>query len=599
AADLARHFSEASEWSKSLEYARLAGARTQALYAPRASIEQYTRALFAAQQLGEPTPQGLLLMRGQAYEMLGEFTLAQADFEGALAQAEADHDQTAEWNALVCLGMLWAGRDYEKTGDYYRQALTLAETMGDRTLLARSLNRIGNWYVNHEEPVEGQQRHHEALAIMEASGDSAGVAETCDFLGMAYLLGADLVQSADYCQRAISLYRAANQQQGLSSNLTTLGLCGLSYQCAPLTPASLPVAPQSYAEEAIRIAQTIGYRSGEAYAYFCLGCILGPQGMWGAALKAMQSSLAIAQEIEHRQWTCAALTGLNCIFDDLLDLDAARRFGEQALEIATAIGSQHWLHCAAGFLVSTSVRQGDLVRAEAVLRACGVTGTSVTTLGEHLLGRALIELLLARHAFAEALTAVDNLIAHTPNAALDHHAPTVALLRGKTLAANGRTAEAEACLQAGITSAQTLNNQTILRSLYVELGRLYRRERRHDELAQTLRKGEALTQRLAAAITDQAQREMFRARALAALPAAPAYTQRQTVKQRYGGLTLRESEVARSIAQGKSNKAIAEQFVVSERTIESHVSNILSKLGFATRTQIAAWAVAQGLIENT
>jgi DNA-binding NarL/FixJ family response regulator len=60
-------------------------------------------------------------------------------------------------------------------------------------------------------------------------------------------------------------------------------------------------------------------------------------------------------------------------------------------------------------------------------------------------------------------------------------------------------------------------------------------------------------------------------------------------------LTAREREVAALIAQGKTNRTIAEQFILSERTVEGHVTNILTKLGCTTRTQIATWAVEKGL----
>jgi len=55
-------------------------------------------------------------------------------------------------------------------------------------------------------------------------------------------------------------------------------------------------------------------------------------------------------------------------------------------------------------------------------------------------------------------------------------------------------------------------------------------------------------------------------------------------------LTPREREVAELVAQGLSNKQIATRLVLSQRTAESHVENILRKLGFTTRTQIATWA---------
>jgi predicted ATPase/DNA-binding CsgD family transcriptional regulator len=58
-------------------------------------------------------------------------------------------------------------------------------------------------------------------------------------------------------------------------------------------------------------------------------------------------------------------------------------------------------------------------------------------------------------------------------------------------------------------------------------------------------------------------------------------------------LTRRERDVALRVAEGKSNRAIAEELVITERTVEGHVSNILAKRGFRSRAQIAAWVAGQ------
>jgi DNA-binding NarL/FixJ family response regulator len=62
------------------------------------------------------------------------------------------------------------------------------------------------------------------------------------------------------------------------------------------------------------------------------------------------------------------------------------------------------------------------------------------------------------------------------------------------------------------------------------------------------------------------------------------------------GLTERELQIVRLIAQSKSNQEIGQLLVVTKRTVETHISNILSKLGFTSRGQIAAWAIRRGLI---
>ncbi|HZJ24182.1 MAG TPA: response regulator transcription factor [Anaerolineales bacterium] len=60
-------------------------------------------------------------------------------------------------------------------------------------------------------------------------------------------------------------------------------------------------------------------------------------------------------------------------------------------------------------------------------------------------------------------------------------------------------------------------------------------------------------------------------------------------------LTEREVEVLRLVAQGLSNDDIAEKLVVSERTVRTHVSHILDKLHMANRTQMALYAVREGI----
>jgi non-specific serine/threonine protein kinase len=59
-------------------------------------------------------------------------------------------------------------------------------------------------------------------------------------------------------------------------------------------------------------------------------------------------------------------------------------------------------------------------------------------------------------------------------------------------------------------------------------------------------------------------------------------------------LTPRERQVAALIAYGMSNRQIASELVISERTAERHVENILDKLGLTSRTQVALWVQADG-----
>jgi DNA-binding NarL/FixJ family response regulator len=82
-------------------------------------------------------------------------------------------------------------------------------------------------------------------------------------------------------------------------------------------------------------------------------------------------------------------------------------------------------------------------------------------------------------------------------------------------------------------------------------------------------------------------------------PAISATTTLQAAKAQWDGLTARERDVAALVALGQSNREIADKLVVSERTVDAHVGNILSKLEFRSRAQIATWAVSKGLARLT
>ena len=62
------------------------------------------------------------------------------------------------------------------------------------------------------------------------------------------------------------------------------------------------------------------------------------------------------------------------------------------------------------------------------------------------------------------------------------------------------------------------------------------------------------------------------------------------------GLTAREAEVLELVARGLSNRAVAEQLVLSEKTVARHLANLYLKLGVNSRTAAAAYAHAHGLV---
>jgi DNA-binding CsgD family transcriptional regulator len=594
-AELAYHTYEAGQWEKALDYAQRVGERSLALYAPRAAIEQFTRALDAARHLAGPPSPALSHGRGLAYETLGDFECARSDYEAALHAARAQNDQPAEWQALLDLGLLWAGRDYTQTGAYYRQAFDLAQTMGDPIHLAQSQNRLGNWHLNIDQPLEAIQFHQEALALFQAMGHRRGIAETLDLLGMANILNSDPAESAACLERAVALWREIGDRQWLSHSLATfVNLCGVCYH----TDKMIPLAQHNLAagEEALQLAREIGWYPGEAYALLVLASALGPRGEYGRALELGWQGLALAEEIEHHQWATASRWALGAILLDLLALEQAREVLEQGWRLATAIGSRHWIGCIAGLLTTTYLAQGSIAQAEAVLAEALPPGTPFQSAGQRSAWCGRAELALAKHQPEEALRIAEALIASTPNATAQQRPVRVVRLQGRALAALQRGAEAEAEFSSAHQMAKEQGWRSLFWRIGIDLGQLYRAGRRHAEAEQCFAAARAELEALAAGITDDLLRVTFLERAGAMLPPPRPALLRRAQANDYGGLTARELEVARLVAEGKSNRAIAGELVVSERTAESHVTNILLKLNLTSRAQIAAWAIGKGLM---
>ena len=224
--DLAYHFYEASAWDKAFDYAQHAGEKAQALNAPRAVIQQLTRTIEAAHQLSTAPASRLFRARGQAYETLGDFQAALEDYTQALNAACEGHEAMAEWQGLIDLGFLWAGRDYRQAGDYFQHALELARAMNNPLILGHSLNRAGNWLANASRLEESLRAHREALEIFRAQGHQAGMAETLDLLGIANALAGDAISAMRWSEQALELFRALNDYRSLASSLAARSMYG-------------------------------------------------------------------------------------------------------------------------------------------------------------------------------------------------------------------------------------------------------------------------------------------------------------------------------------------------------------------------------------
>ena len=601
-ADLAYHCFQGEEWEKAREYGKLAGEKALTLFAPRAAVEQLSWAVQAASELSEPPPASLYRARGQAYELLGEFERARADYEQALHLSQEAHDGQMEWQGLLDLGFLWASRDYSQAGQWFRRALDLAQALADPLLHARSLNRLGNWLANTGQVEEAIHTHQLALRMFEDQHDTQGMAETLDLLGTASGIFGDTIAAAKHYGQAVELFRSAGDIPSLISSLSMGIAYASNVACeTTLSPLRSSEACLQDGAEALRLARQAGLLGAEAFAELGISYVLAPYGEFGTALAHVQAGLRIANEIGHRQWTAAAYLAMGLVYVLQLEPTFAIDALATALPLAHELGSAWWIALATTYLARAYLLKHDVERAEAALAAVLPREQHPRDVGERGVHLAWGELALAQGQADQALQIAEELLETVPGeggATIAGGQPIPSLLRlqGEALLALGQANEAMQVLEDAKRGALERQERSRMWYMHGLLARGYQQAQQEEQARREVIAARNAIASLAATIDEPALREQFTQAAYTTFwPREKLLSTRHLEAEQFGGLTEREREVATLLAQGKSNREIADLLVVHYRTIETHVSNILSKLGFTSRAQIAVWAREKGL----
>jgi tetratricopeptide (TPR) repeat protein len=513
---LAEHFGEAGETARALHYFERAAENAAAHYANREALAFYSKALDAAEELQTDTRDSLYRARGVVYERIGMFDQARADLERAWQIAHEEGDALAEWQSLMDLGFAWTARDYTRAGVYFERALDLARTRDDPMLVAHTLNRVGNWYVNTDGSMRSLSYHYEALEMFESLGDKQGVAQTHDLLSMAYYVGADYQSGQEHADQALALFetlgdRWASVNTRVVSYLKRALLQGNTLPVTQRTPIGADERVQTLTE-----LRQLGWRAGEAFALLVLGEGEAARGEYGRGLAMQQAAFQVARDINHHQWMAGAMVVYGAVYIEVLNFELAVPYLEQALMLARELGSVHWTRNSSGFLGSALVALNELDRAAEILEVTTLPHFPVQTLGQRQVWAARMELALARRDPSQALAALQTLLQ-----GISHLTPAMVIPRLWILYARARMqmgdpaslATAEELLRAARTEARdTVQPGWEWRSAAC-LAQLYRKQERRAEATQEASAAQAIVARLADTIDDAGVRETFNARA--------------------------------------------------------------------------------------
>jgi predicted ATPase/DNA-binding CsgD family transcriptional regulator len=335
-------------------------------------------------------------------------------------------------------------------------------------------------------------------------------------------------------------------------------------------------------EESLAVSHELRDLPAVARSLGQLGDVAHQLGEYGEAQRLFEGSLTILRELDDRHGVAEVLDKLGLTVRCRGEYVAARVLYEEALAIGRELGDRTFEALVLNNLGRAAYYQGDLSLARAlheqslaIRRQVGDRRGIATSLGDlgdvaHQLGDYAAARVLRQESLALWRQLEDPWgIAY----ALEGFAELAAVLGQPGLAVQ-------------LIAAATVQREAIHAPR--SPGSAERMQRLVDAARRSLSRAEANAawlegQRLSP--EEAAQVAMGLTRLEPPPPASPLV----------GRLSPREREVAVLITRGRTNRQIAESLVIGERTVHTHVANILAKLELTSRTQIAAWGVSQGL----
>ncbi|MGH9174715.1 MAG: LuxR C-terminal-related transcriptional regulator, partial [Vicinamibacterales bacterium] len=260
--------------------------------------------------------------------------------------------------------------------------------------------------------------------------------------------------------------------------------------------------------------------------------------------------------------------------------------------LARALNSTWWIGHASANLAMARLQRDDLSRAAAVLTAAMPLDTlwerPPRDKPERRVAWAWGELALARGDPELALRIVTRLLDTAPGAPREQPIPALLKLRGEAFIALKRIDEAVFTLDEARRGAEARGDRPLLWQVWRSLGHAHQQCGDRDRARQDFAASREVIDALAATIDDGQLRRHFLNTALKSMPGftgQPAF-----------GLSPRELEVLRLVAEGLTDAEVAERLFVSRRTVSSHLTSAYNKLGVSTRMAATRRAVEHGII---
>ncbi len=455
------------------------------------------------------------------------------------ATAEAMGETPADWTTTVDVF-----RRYDVDAANLRQVLSWCLNTGDVARGLRQCTAMCPVWIVRGLSAEGEEWFARCLAL-DRTGLSPAVLGAA-LIGRAQLaLPNDPASAQAWAREGLELCRRAGQRACAATALNLLAEVDL--HAGRLTEAG------QHAAEALATARAAGHAWNEGYALGTQGALAAASGQLREAARLGEAALAVMRGIDQQWGVARTLVGLGALARLRGDRAGALDRYREALPILREIDSRPDVaRCLAGIgRIALEAGEAGVAREHLAesLRLSRVTGSRIGV--------------------ARGLEAFATLAGQDGDAAL---AVQLTAAASALRAAAGRPPLAPPRVQRRLEAARSLGA---------------------DAIAELWREGAALTAEAAVAL---ALRATPRARGGAGAGAADRAAAPLRRLAADATLTRRERQIAELVTRGYSNRAIADELVISPATAARHVANILAKLGFTSRAQIAAWAAGNGTI---
>jgi len=579
---LAYHSLQAKELGQAGQYARLAGDKAIRMHASREALAHYETAL---ELLETDDPRE----KAELFDRLTEaaWSLADTNLQARYMQeAQRLYAQLGDRRKVgdISSWMSWIAQlqgDMEAAFAHARTAIKLLESEPPGPELAMAYCSLSRLYMLTRRPHDSIDWSEKALHLADALGDEDVRANTLQNIGMSLVQLGETRRGTVHLEQALDLAKRAGPHRTVARAYINLGF--ILYAAGQLKRAA------EIAREMIAFEHEYDIVPGTEWSI--LGIAQMRLGQWDQAHESLDRGIRVGELVE----PAARLFAIPEKAELLLRqgrLEEARRL-ESVLPACEKHGVFWNLGNLSSALARTRLALGDTSQAVAIMDRCVAAwreiGPLVST--EPALSSGVEVYLRAGRADSahELLDALATIAGRADSPfSLAHYDDT----RGLFAAHEGRHAKAAEHFRQAAARWQAMDapfEEAVARRRLAESLLLTGDAAAHEDARHELGEARAVFEHLGAPLELAAADALIENYGLAPQPT-------RTARARKGDLTPRERQVIALIAQGDSNRQIAEALTISEKTAEIHVGNILGKLGLTSRAQAAVYAVEHGLV---